>query len=86
MGTPTVRIFGPRYAGINENETAPVGRNVVARHELQYWYETLLREIEIIQQEEQELKADSDSYKTLVDQGMRDLAPYKRCVTHLKLL
>ena len=74
---PTVRVFGPHYSGPTEN----VGRNVSVEPELKYiskyWYETILREIKNIQREEQEKKDNLDSYKTLTDQGMKNLMAYQ---------
>ena len=77
-GTPTVRVFGPRYPGINENnETENIGRDVVARHEVQYWYETILSEVETIQQEEFDRTQESGSLNSLVEQGLPNMVPYR---------
>ena len=71
-------MFGPRYPGINENnETENIGRDVVARHEVQYWYETILSEVETIQQEELERTQESGSLDSLVDQGLPNMVPYR---------
>ena len=77
-GTPTVRVFGPRYPGINENnETENIGRDVVARHEVQYWYETILSEVETIQKEELERTQESGNLDSLVEQGLPNMVPYR---------
>ena len=77
VGTPTVRLFGPRYPGQNENETKNIGRDIPARHELEYWYETILGEMEMVQSEEEQFKEESESYNTLINQGLKKLTPYK---------
>ena len=78
-GTPTVRVFGPRYPGINENnETENIGRDVVARHEVQYWYETILSEVETIQQEELVREQETGSLDGgLLEQGLPNMIPYR---------
>ena len=71
-------MFGPRYPGINENnETENIGRDVVARHEVQYWYETILSEVETIQQEELDRTYESGNLDSLVEQGLPNMLPYR---------
>ena len=77
LGTPTVRAFGPGYLGPNNNETLNTGRDVPARHEVEYWYDTILSIIEDFQEEELELKKQSDDYTTLIDQGLLNLMPLR---------
>ena len=79
-GTPTVRVFGPQYSGPNKNGTKDIGLDVVARHELEYWYETILEKTENVQRKEQDLKDRlffSSSYTTLIDQGLPNLMAHK---------
>ena len=78
QGTPTVRAFGPGYLGTNNNET-DIGRDISARHEVEYWYETILSIIEDVQEEELELRNESDQYTRLIDKGLSSLTPY-RCI------
>ena len=75
-GTPTVRVFGPRYSGPNKNETLSIGRDVVPRHELEYWYETILAEIETEQQNSEEERKKTGGL-TLVDLGLPNLMAYE---------
>ena len=72
-------MFGPRYPGINENnETENIGRDVVARHEVQYWYETILSEVETIQQEELVREQETGSLDGgLLEQGLPNMVPYR---------
>ena len=77
QGTPTVRGFGPGYLGANNSKIENTGRDIPARHEVEYWYETILRVIENYQEEELELKKISNSYKTLLDNGLRNLMPFR---------
>ena len=71
-------MFGPRYHGINENNEAEnIGRDVVARHEVQYWYETILGEVETIQQEELYRTHESGNLDSLVEQGLPNMIPYR---------
>ena len=78
QGTPTVRAFGPGYQGTNNNET-DIGRDIPARHEVEYWYETILSLIEDIQEEEIDLpwKNESVVYTRLIDKGLPSLTPYR---------
>ena len=77
QGTPTVRAFGPGYQGTNNNET-DIGRDIPARHEVEYWYETILSLIEDIQEEDEiELENKSGVYTRLIDKGLPNLTPYR---------
>ena len=77
LGTPTVRAFGPGYLGINNSETENTGKDIPARHEEEYWYETILSIIEDFQEEELEVKKKSDAYSTLMDKGLHRLNPFR---------
>ena len=78
-------MFGPRYPGINENnETQNIGRDVVARHEVQYWYETILSEIETIQQEELDIIERTGDLDGIMEQGLPNMLPYRYVMYHFK--
>ena len=72
-----MRAFGPGYLGINNNETGSTGKDIPARHEEEYWYETILSIIEDFQEEELDEKKKSDVYSTLMDKGMHRLTPFR---------
>ena len=74
-GTPTVRMFGPRYTGPKSGST---GVDIVAHGEAEFWYSAILENIELLQREEQlELAEGLELNETLISQGLPSLTRYE---------